>query len=371
MKITHDAILSRQFVPNVCLDGLDANLIDQLHFAMLRLRKIEVALIDEYHPADEIRCPVHFCVGQEAVSASLSTLFRPDDYMFSHHRSHGYYFAKGAPTRALFAELYGKETGADGGKAGSQDISYADSRFFSGAILAGAVTIGVGTAFAESLRGSKNIVVTGFGEACTEEGVFYEGVNFAVVHKLPIVLMCENNRYSTFSPQLHRQAADNIHERVAAFGMRSKAIFGNDVACVYKTVSEAFADARAGKGPTFIESYTQRWNGHVGPGDDSAVGYRTPEELEFWKGLCPIKLLEGALKKADKFDEAKVKEWEKRIDAEIADAFHFAKTSPFPKNADWAALNYAQTTPLADKLLDDLEGGAFNSYQAEAIPGPY
>src|SRR6185503_5574181 len=105
---------------------------------MLRLRRCEEALAREYHPADEMRCPVHFCVGQEAVPAALSLLLRDDDYLYCHHRSHGYYLAKHAPMNALFAELYGKATGANAGLAGSQDISFAKRRFFSGAILAAA-----------------------------------------------------------------------------------------------------------------------------------------------------------------------------------------------------------------------------------------
>src|SRR2546428_9005589 len=114
---------------------------------MLRLRRCEEALAREYHPADEIRCPVHFCIGQEAVPAALSTLVRPDDFLFSHHRSSGYFFAKHAPMPEFFAEIYGRSTGANGGKAGSQDISHTPSRFYSGAILSGAVTIAVGVAF--------------------------------------------------------------------------------------------------------------------------------------------------------------------------------------------------------------------------------
>src|SRR5713226_9510002 len=103
---------------------------------MLRLRMCEEALQSEYHPADEMRCPIHFCIGQEAVPAALSLLVQREDYLFSHHRSHGYYFAKGAPMEELFAEIYGKATGANGGRAGSQDISHSEFRFYSGAILA-------------------------------------------------------------------------------------------------------------------------------------------------------------------------------------------------------------------------------------------
>ncbi len=204
--ITHEGLLRGQGCTKPNLAGFDQELAYKLYRSMMRLRRMEVALYKEYHPADEMRCPVHFCIGQEAVSAALSNLLRPKDYVFSHHRSHGYFMGKNAPMKALFAELYGKETGANGGRAGSQDISYAEANFFSGAILAGAVAIATGAAFGEKHRGTDNIAVTGFGEACTDEGIFWEAISFARLKQLPVVFVCENNRYSTFSPQLDRQA---------------------------------------------------------------------------------------------------------------------------------------------------------------------
>src|SRR5579859_4278735 len=129
--LTHAAILKRGRYQGVRIDAGEEETARSLHRFMLRLRMCEEALAREYHPADEMRCPVHFCVGQESVSASLSLLLRSADYMFSHHRSHGYYLAKNAPMKALFAELYGRETGANGGRAGSQDISYSACQFYS------------------------------------------------------------------------------------------------------------------------------------------------------------------------------------------------------------------------------------------------
>src|SRR5438132_7166408 len=136
--ITHQGILEAGEYRDVKISAGEAELARSLYRFMLRLRLCEEALAREYHPADEMRCPVHFCIGQEAVPAALSVLLRKDDYLFCHHRSHGYYLSKGAPMDALFAELYGKHTGANGGLAGSQDISFPSRKFFSGAILAGA-----------------------------------------------------------------------------------------------------------------------------------------------------------------------------------------------------------------------------------------
>jgi pyruvate dehydrogenase E1 component alpha subunit len=369
--ITHEALFPGRAVPPVTLDGFPAELARRLYRGMLRLRRCEEALIREYHPADEIRCPVHFCMGQEAASASLSLLLRPQDYLFSHHRSHGYYLAKGAPMKALFAELYGKATGASGGKAGSQDVSHPESRFYSGAILCGAVAIAVGAAFAEQARGREAVVVAGFGEAATDEGVFWEAINYAALKRLPIVFVCENNRYSTYSPQTHRHAADNLHDRVAAFGVPSHALFGNDILEVYRTLEAAVAAARQGRGPTFVEAYTYRWNGHVGPENDDHVGYRPAEEVRFWKDHCPIRLLEGALRGAGALGAEEQAAWVREVDAEIEAAFAFAKASPFPTGRAWREWNYGTGTPLADRLLPDGEAGQFDQYQREAVPGPY
>src|SRR3979490_1170769 len=139
--LSHKGILGAGRYRSVNIGKGEAETARAILRFMLRLRMCEEALAREYHPADEMRCPVHFCVGQEAVPGALSVLLRPEDYLYCHHRSHGYYLAKGAPMDALFAELYGKSTGANAGLAGSQDISFHAKRFYSGAILAGATAI--------------------------------------------------------------------------------------------------------------------------------------------------------------------------------------------------------------------------------------
>jgi pyruvate dehydrogenase E1 component alpha subunit len=243
-QLTHAAILSQGRYAQLSLDGVDPHLVRRLHCFMLRLRAVEERIIAEYHPADEMRCPVHFCLGQEAASAALNQLLRPDDYLLSHHRSHGYYLAKNAPLEALLAELYGKETGASGGKAGSQDISKHSHRFYAGAILAGAIGIAAGVGLGIQLQGGDNIAVCGFGEGATDEGIFWESINFAALRKLPVVFVCENNCYATFSPQSKRQLSDNLEQRVAAFGVAAESVFGNDVVKVHAALGRAVRNAR-------------------------------------------------------------------------------------------------------------------------------
>ena len=230
------------------MGDLDSGVALTLYRQMLRLRRMEEALLAEYHPAEEMRCPIHFCIGQEAIPAALSELVRADDYLFSHHRSHGYYFAKGAPLNELFAEIYGRQTGADGGKAGSQDISHCGSHFYSGAILSGAVSIAVGAALGFQLQRTTQISIAGFGEGATDEGAFWEAMNFSGKRRLPVLFVVENNRYATFSDQLKRQADDNICERVGPFGVRATKIFGNDAPLAYRTLSAEVGRVRSGDG---------------------------------------------------------------------------------------------------------------------------
>jgi TPP-dependent pyruvate/acetoin dehydrogenase alpha subunit len=362
--INHKNILEAGRYAGVQVAPDEGPVAQALYRFMLRLRRCEEALAQEYHPADEMRCPVHFCVGQEAVPAALSALLREEDYLYSHHRSHGYFLAKGAPMPALFAELYGKETGANAGLAGSQDISYPSRNFHSGAILAGATAIALGTALALQQRGTGAVAVAGFGESATDEGIFWEAVNYAALAKLPAVFVCENNNYSVFSPQLKRTALDNISERVTAFGMKAVSIFGNDAMLVYRTMKEAVARARDGGGPTFVEAYTYRWSGHYGPASDDLVGYRSVEELEAWKRNCPVQLLGEAMRRQRLIDEKGAAALEQDYRREIAECFAFAKGSAFPSApASWNALNAATSTPLADRLLVDLDLAEFDARQ--------
>jgi pyruvate dehydrogenase E1 component alpha subunit len=369
--LNHRTIRKMGHYRDLRIEGVEPRILLLLYRQMLRLRRTEEALLQEYHPADEMRCPIHFCIGQEAVPAALSTLVRPDDYLLSHHRSSGYFFAKQAPMREFFAEIYGRSTGANGGKAGSQDISHQSSRFYSGAILTGAVSIAVGVAFGLQYQDSGNIAIAGFGEGATDEGAFWEAINYAGLKKLPILFLCENNRYATYSDQLKRQASDNICERVLTFGVRAKRIFGNDVVLCRRTMAEMMDYVRRGEGAALIEAYTYRWNGHVGPEDDNVNEYRTQEEIQFWKDNCPIVLLEEKLSESGHLRAELKAALEAEIAAEIADNFRFAKGSPFPSETDFRAMNWEERSPLADRLLVTLSSSDFDEHQPDAKLEPY
>jgi len=371
MELSHRTLSHSGHYRDLTLDGLEPGVALTLYRQMLRLRRTEEALLAEYHPAEEMRCPIHFCIGQESIPAALSALIGAEDYLFSHHRSHGYYFAKGSPMRELFAEIYGRQAGADGGLAGSQDISHAATHFYSGAILSGAVSIAVGAAFGFKYRRSAQIAVSGFGEGATDEGAFWEAMNYSGKERLPVLFIIENNRYATFSDQLKRQADDNITERVRTFGVRAAKIFGNDAPLAYRTLRQEIARIRSGDGPALVEAYTYRWNSHVGPEDDGANNYRTAEEMAYWKDNCPIALLGERLREAGILDEGARAALESEVGAEIASNFAFAKSASFPSGTNWHRMNYNDASPAADRLLGTAEAGAFDQNQAEAKLGPY
>ena len=159
--------------------------------------------------------------------------------------------------------------------------------------------LAAGAALALALaRESNDIAVAAFGEGAAIEGMFWETLNYAALRRLPVLFVCENNKYATFSPQLARQPCDNLSEKVAAFGVRTEDMFGNDVAALYRTLAQAIESIRRGDGPFFLQSYTYRWNGHVGPEDDDFIGYRPEAEIELWKQNCPIAMLDEKLSAA-------------------------------------------------------------------------
>ena len=363
-NLNHKNIIKIKKYRKLSLKNISQNILKKLHYFMLKLRNIEEALSKEYHPADQMKCPVHFCAGQEAAPVALKILLNKDDYLFSHHRSHGYYLAKNAPVEKLFAEIYGKKTGANSGIAGSQDISYPKKNFYSGAILSGSVSIAIGAAMSLKMRkDNKKIIVAGFGEAATDEGIFWESINYAALDNLPIIFICENNNYSVFSPQPKRQSGKSISKKAQSFGVQSKKIFGNDVCLVYKELKKAVKKARNKKGPFLLETITYRYNGHVGPLSDDLIGYRSQKELKFWEQNCPIKLLEEKMLKNKILNTKKIEKLKNLINKEIEKAFKFAKDSDFPSIKSFDDLNLSKSSPVADKILTDLEKTNFNEDQ--------
>ena len=168
----------------------------KIFYLMKLIRNIEQALIEKYHPEDKMRCPMHFCLGQELAPAVLGLLSKKNDSIYSNHRSHGYYIAKGGSIKKLIAEFYGKKTGTNGGLAGSQGLFSTDINLYSGAILSGAFSLSIGDAYSKIYKKQNSISIAMTGDGGMEEGIVYETFNFASKMKLPILFICENNLYS-------------------------------------------------------------------------------------------------------------------------------------------------------------------------------
>ena len=305
-----------------------------LFHQMLRIRRTEEAIADHY-PEQEMRTPVHLCVGQEATPVGVSEHLSVSDKVRSGHRSHGHYLAKGGDLRAMIAEIYGRETGCSRGKGGSQHLVDIDSGFLGSApILASTLSIGVGVAWAIKQQGTDGVVVVYFGDAAIEEGVFHESVSFAALHNLPVIFVCENNLYSTHSDLSARQPARPISDMALGYGIPGITCDGNDVLSVSEVAAEAVSRGRMGQGPSLLVFNTYRWLEHVGPGSDVELGYRSAEELERWKARDPLQILRLWCRSNVSDWDAAEQQFETAIDEEIADAFSFARNSPFPNTSE-------------------------------------
>jgi TPP-dependent pyruvate/acetoin dehydrogenase alpha subunit len=301
-----------------------------LYRAMLRTRMVEEKIVALY-PEQEMRCPTHLCIGQEAVATGVCAALRQTDPLFGTYRSHGIYLSKGGDLNALLAEIYGKKTGACRGKSGSMQLIAPEVGLMcTSAIVGGTLPMGVGAAFAASLKGSKDVSCVLFGDAAIEEGVFHESMNFAALKKLPVVFVCENNGYAVYTPIAKRQPPVPIFKRAPTYGMPGKRFDGNDVMTVYHETQKAVEAARKGKGPSFLEFTTYRWLEHVGPNSDVHLGYRTQGEVNKWKKRDPIRVFETQLLRKKIFSIKDVQQIRQDIGREIDEAVAFAKESPFP-----------------------------------------
>lgn len=310
--------------------------------SMERIRLVEEAIADRYS-RQQMRCPVHLSIGQEAAAAGVCAALRADDLAMSGHRSHAHYLAKGGNLDAMIAEMHGRATGCCGGRGGSMHLIDRAAGFLGAVPIVGStIPIATGLAFADKQRGIQRVTVAFLGDAATEEGVFHESLNFAQLHRLPIIYACENNLYSVYSPMRVRQPDTRaIHQIAAGHGLRTLHGDGNDALAVHALASDAAASARAGEGPVFLELATYRWREHCGPGWDNHIGYRTEEEYLAWRALDPIARLQKRLTDAHAFDATAYATEIKAIQVEIDRAFAAAEAAPFPANASMADHVYA------------------------------
>lgn len=283
----------------------------------------------ELYMQGKIRGSTHMYIGEEAVAVGACAALRRDDYITSTHRGHGHCLAKGGDPCRMMAELLGKATGYCHGKGGSMHIADPDLGILgANGIVGGSIGIATGAAYSSRYRGTDQVVCCFFGDGALNQGVLYESANMAALWKLPLIYLCEENKYAEFSPNVNFFPIQDLTTRSAAFGFPGVAVDGNDVLEVYQAVAEAAERARAGDGPTLILADTYRIEGHT-IGDPLAL--RPKGETEEWRARDPISRLRQKLVDGHDLDEGEAARLQEEARREIGAAVEFAESSPDPE----------------------------------------
>jgi pyruvate dehydrogenase E1 component alpha subunit len=296
---------------------------------MLLIRRFEEKSAEAY-ALGKIGGFCHLYIGQEAVAVGACAALRDDDYVICSYREHGHALAKGVPADPLMAELFGKATGCSGGKGGSMHIFDVKRRFMGGhAIVGGHIPLAAGIAFGIKYRGGDQVCVCFFGEAAVNIGAFHEALNMASVWKLPVIFLCENNRYGMGTAFERVAAVTDVVEHACSYDMAGEVVNGMDALDVHAGVQRAVQRARRGH-PTLLEVRTYRFMGHS-MSDPLHGVYRTKEEVEEQKKKDPIANMAARLKESGDMDQAAFEALESDVRNEVEHAFRFAEESPDPE----------------------------------------
>lgn len=291
------------------------------------IRRVEEE-IERLYPSDKIKSPVHLSIGQECVSVAACSALDKKDIVFSNYRGHAAYLAKGGNLRLMFAELFGKVDGCAAGKAGSMHLIDNEVGFMgTSAIVATSIPNAVGYAWALKQQKKENVVLNFFGDGATDEGVFFESLNFASLKKVPIIFVCENNDYAIYSSVKERNASASISAKAELFQIPVHVVDDGNIFSMSAAVQAAkkkLIDEPSG--PVFVEIMTSRWRDHVGPGNDDHIGYREKLIQSWWYKNDQVEGLSKLITPAarDKIDE--------KIELMITDAINFAEASSFPED---------------------------------------
>jgi TPP-dependent pyruvate/acetoin dehydrogenase alpha subunit len=291
---------------------------------MYRIRKFEEK-VAELYPTDIIQSPIHLSIGQEAVSVVVCSNLEKKDAVFASYRGHAAYIAKGGNLKGLMAELYGKETGCCHGRGGSMHLIDPTVGFMgTSAIVASTVSIAVGYAYSQKLKRSDNLTVIFLGDGAMDEGSVWESINFAVIHKLKIAFILENNFYAIHSHVKDRNISPHFGQKVGGFGMNYQ-FFDVDIMENHARVYINLKRCKELSRPTFLEFVTYRYKEHVGPNEDTHLGYRTQEELDQWKSMDQLEALKSKLSEND------LTEIKKEFKLEMDRVMKFAENTQPPK----------------------------------------
>jgi len=311
------------------LAGLDTDLARRLLGEMMLIRRFEEKAAENY-ALGKIGGFLHLSIGEEAVAVGAISTLRPDDYVISTYREHGHCLAKGSDPRRAMAELFGRRDGLSKGKGGSMHLFDRSTNFLGGHAIVGAhLPLAVGVGFAIKYQEGDQVIVCFFGDGAVPEGEFHESLNLAALWKLPVVFICENNRYAMGTSIERALAQQEIYKFAGVYGIPGEPVDGMDVLAIHESVARAVAQARTEKTPTLIEARTYRFRGHS-MRDPAGAVYRTKEEVEREKLRDPIVLFRERIVKGGLLAEADVQLLEKEANDRIDEAVAFADASPEP-----------------------------------------
>ena len=293
--------------------------------AMWRCRRFEEA-VDDLFARGLMHGTMHLSIGQEASATGTCFALRDDDAITSTHRGQSHCIAKGADLERMMAELLAKETGYCRGRGGSMHIAdVATGNLGANGIVAGGIPIAAGAGQAYQLQGIDRVVVSFFGDGASNEGAFHEGVNLAAIWDLPVIFLCENNKYGMSFSTEKSMAVENIADRAGAYGIPGVTVDGNDVEAVHEVVTTAVDRARAGEGPTLVEALTYRWKGHSK--SDKNL-YRTREEISEWRDKDPILQFEGVVRERGLLSDEEIQAVRTEAMESIRNAVRTANAAP-------------------------------------------
>ncbi|QNL50895.1 pyruvate dehydrogenase (acetyl-transferring) E1 component subunit alpha [Olivibacter sp. SDN3] len=296
--------------------------------SMLLMRKFEEKA-GQLYGQQKIRGFCHLYIGQEAVVAGAMSVLRKEDSMITAYRDHAHAIAKGMDPNAAMAELFGKVTGCSKGKGGSMHFFDKENNFAGGhGIVGGQIPLGAGLAFAEKYNGTDNVCVCYMGDGAVRQGSLNETFNMAMLWKLPVVFVCENNGYAMGTSVKRTTNMIDIYKMGLGFDMPCAPVDGMDVVAVHNAMDEAVERARTGEGPTFLEIRTYRYKGHS---MSDPAKYRTKEELEQYKERDPIAAVKHAILENKYADEKWFEQEEAEIKRIVDEAVKFAEASDYPK----------------------------------------
>ena len=334
--MTNDKTLIQDQIPS-----LDVERYLHMYEQMANIRAFEKK-VNELYTSALMPGLAHLYIGQEAIAVGVCETLKLEDYITSTHRGHGHCLAKGASIDRMFAELLGKEVGYCRGKGGSMHIADIDSgNLGANAIVGGSAGIATGAAFSAKRLGNGRIAVCFFGEGALGQGLFYEVMNMASLWKLPVIYVCENNKYNEYT-HYRESTAGEITSRPEAFGIHTEKVDGQDVRAVYERMERLVERVRSGGGPAFLLCDTYRYHGHH-VGDIDRKYYRSKEEEQDWMtNRDPLKILSGWLIDQGLTDQTVIDQIEAEVKDEIEAGAEFAINAPYPDPSEVDQHVYAE-----------------------------